>query len=106
MSLLSEDGFSTLRWYIVELAPEGGLARDVADPLPDPPSVLLDREVPPAGERLQSHRVGGREAQALEGDSSAPGGVLSGYGRTRTLGEAPPPAGRGRRRRRASLSGT
>jgi hypothetical protein len=60
------------------LALESGVALDLLDHLGDAPAVLLGREVRPAGEGLEMHRVRGRKVQALEGDAPTPSDVLPG----------------------------
>jgi hypothetical protein len=78
MRLLVPNGGRPLGGYVEELALQGRLALDVLDHLRDTPPVLLGREVCPAGERLEMHRVGSRELDALEGDASPPSDVLPG----------------------------
>jgi hypothetical protein len=53
----------------------GRLALDALDLLRDTPPILLGREVRPAREQFELHRVGSRELQALEGDTPATSAV-------------------------------
>jgi hypothetical protein len=78
MRLLLPNGRRTSGRQIEELSLQGSLALNVVDHLRNPPPVLLGREMRPAGEGLEMHRVRGRELQALESFTLSPGAMLPG----------------------------